>query len=35
MTLAILLAFDAVAFIAIATPGPTVLIALTNCTRSG
>ena len=35
MTLAILLAFAAVAFIGIATPGPTVLLALTNGSRYG
>ena len=35
MTLTILLAFAAVAFIGIATPGPTVLLALTNGSRFG
>lgn len=35
MTLTILLAFAAVAFIGIATPGPTVLLALTNGSRYG
>ncbi|HEV7249115.1 MAG TPA: LysE family translocator [Shinella sp.] len=35
MTLVTLLAFAAVAFIGIATPGPTVLLALTNGSRYG
>lgn len=35
MTLTILLAFAAVAFIGIATPGPTVLLALANGSRYG